>query len=81
VHQREQARFELWLRHDVRTALALARKNWAVQKEPADMRIYLEAAVQARDAAAAKPVTDWITTHGTEDVAAARLLRQLKTGT
>jgi tetratricopeptide (TPR) repeat protein len=81
VHQREQARFELWLRHDVPTALALARKNWAVQKEPADIRIYLEAAVQARDAAAAKPVTDWITTHGTEDVAATRLLRQLKTGT
>ncbi|NYE62595.1 Tfp pilus assembly protein PilF [Duganella sp. 1224] len=80
VHQREQARFELWLRRDVPAALALARKNWAVQKEPADMRIYLEAAAQARDAAAAKAVSDWIATHGTEDVTAARLLRQLKAG-
>jgi tetratricopeptide (TPR) repeat protein len=79
VHQREQARFELQLRHDARTALSLARKNWDVQKEPADIRIYLEAAVQARDTA--KPVTDWIATHHTEDVAAARLLRQLPTGT
>jgi tetratricopeptide (TPR) repeat protein len=80
VHQREQARFELVLRHDTRTALALARKNWDVQKEPADIRIYLEAAVQARDRAAAKPVLDWVATHHTEDVAAARLIRQLQMG-
>lgn len=81
VHQREQARFELLLRHEARTALALARKNWDVQKEPADIRIYLEAAVQARDAAAAKPVLDWVNIHHTEDVTAARLIRQLQTGT
>jgi hypothetical protein len=80
VHQREQARFELWLRRDVPAALALARKNWTVQKEPADLRIYLEAAAQARDAAAAKPAADWIAAHGTEDVTATRLLRQLKAG-
>ena len=81
VHQREQARFELLLRRDAKAALALARKNWAVQKEPADIRIYLEAAVQARDAAAAKPVVDWITQHKIEDVAAQRLMRELSTGT
>ena len=81
VHQREQARFELLLRRDAPTALALAKKNWAIQKEPADMRIYLEAAVAARDTSAAKPVTDWITQHKIEDVAAQRLMRQLTTGT
>jgi tetratricopeptide (TPR) repeat protein len=81
VHQREQARFELLLRRDVATALALARKNWTVQKEPADIRIYLEAAVQARDASAAKPVIDWVTRHRIEDVAAQRLMRQLSNGT
>ncbi|MQA22671.1 tetratricopeptide repeat protein [Rugamonas rivuli] len=81
VHQREQARFELMLRHDPAGALALARKNWAVQKEPADIRIYLESAAQARDAGAAKPVLDWIALHHTEDVAATRLVRQLQTGT
>lgn len=80
VHQREQARFELLLRRDPAGALALARKNWAVQKEPADIRIYLESAVQARDAGAAKPVLDWIALHHIEDVAAARLVRQLQTG-
>jgi tetratricopeptide (TPR) repeat protein len=81
VHQREQARFELMLRRDAPTALALAKKNWAIQKEPADIRIYLEAAVMARDAAAAKPVTDWVAQHKIEDVAAQRLIRQLTTGT
>jgi tetratricopeptide (TPR) repeat protein len=81
VHQREQARFEMTLRQDARTALALARKNWAVQREPADVRIYLEAALLARDTAAAKPAIDWVAQHRIEDVAAARLIRQLNTGT
>jgi tetratricopeptide (TPR) repeat protein len=79
VHQREQARFELMLRKDPATALALARKNWAVQKEPADIRIYLEAALQARDSA--RPAVDWVAQHRTEDVGSAALIRQLKTGT
>jgi hypothetical protein len=81
VHQREQARFEMTLRQDAKTALALARKNWAVQREPADIRIYLESALLARDAAAAKPAIDWVAQHGIEDVAAARLIRQLNLGT
>jgi Tfp pilus assembly protein PilF len=79
VHQREQARFALRLRRDPAAALALARKNWAVQKEPADIRIYLEAALQARDAA--KPVLDWVALNHTEDAAVARLIARLKTGT
>jgi tetratricopeptide (TPR) repeat protein len=79
VHQREQARFELKLRHDPATALTLARKNWDVQKEPADIRIYLEAALQARDAA--RPVLDWVALNHTEDAAATRLIARLKTGT
>ena len=79
VHQREQARFELRLRRDPAAALALARKNWAVQKEPADIRIYLQAALQARDAA--KPLLDWVALNKTEDAAAARLIARLKTGT
>jgi Tfp pilus assembly protein PilF len=80
VHQREQARFELLLRHNSTAALALARKNWEVQKEPADIRIYLEAALQAHDASAAKPVIDWVATHHTEDVIVTRQVRQLRAG-
>ena len=80
VHQREQARYELHVRGDTKTALVLAQKNWAVQKESADMRILLEAAAQARDKAAAAPVLEWVARHAVEDVAVQRLARQLKGG-
>ena len=69
VHQREQARFALLLQRDAPQALQLAQKNWAVQKEVADMRIMLEAALAARDAAAARPVLEWISSNKVEDVA------------
>jgi len=44
LHQREEARFELQLRRRPDAAVALALENWAVQKEPADARLLLEAA-------------------------------------
>ncbi|MDM5180098.1 hypothetical protein PO883_23205 [Massilia sp. DJPM01] len=80
VHQREQARYELHIRGDAKTALALAQQNWAVQKESADMRVLLEAAAKAGDKAAAAPVIDWVAKHAVEDVAVARLVRQIKAG-
>jgi Tfp pilus assembly protein PilF len=80
VHQREQARYELQLRGDSKAALALARKNWAVQKESADMRVLLEAALKAGDKPAAAPVLDWIRNNAVEDVALARLARQIAAG-
>ncbi|TFW16142.1 hypothetical protein [Duganella callida] len=80
VHQREQARFELLLRRDAGRALVLARQNWEVQKEAADARIYLDAALRAGDARAAQPVVAWLAQHHTEDVAAARLIQQLNKG-
>ncbi|MCS0629509.1 hypothetical protein NX786_09200 [Telluria mixta] len=73
VHLREQARFELALRGDARRALAIARRNWDVQKETADARILLEAAFAARDVAAARPVLDWMRSARVEDVQLARL--------
>lgn len=76
VHLREQARFELALRGDARRALAIARRNWDVQKETADARILLEAALAARDVAAARPVLDWMRGARVEDVQLARLAAQ-----
>ena len=73
VHLREQARFELALRGDAHRALAIARRNWEVQKETPDARILLEAALAARDAAAARPVLDWMRSARVEDVQLARL--------
>jgi Tfp pilus assembly protein PilF len=80
VHQREQARYELHVRSDAKTALTLAQKNWDVQKESADMRVLLEAALQAGNKAAATPVLDWAAKNSVEDVAVARLSKQLKAG-
>jgi predicted Zn-dependent protease len=77
VHQREQARFTLQLEGDARAALALAQQNWAVQKEIADTRILLEAAVKANDPAAAAPVLAWLEKNKQEDVAIAKLSKQL----
>ncbi|RSZ56526.1 hypothetical protein HF313_28775 [Massilia atriviolacea] len=80
VHQREQARYELHIRGDAKTALALARQNWAVQKESADMIVLLEAAARTGNRAAAAPVIDWVAKHALEDVAVARLVRQIRAG-
>ncbi|CAM2927769.1 hypothetical protein [Janthinobacterium lividum] len=77
VHQREQARFALFLQQDVPAALQLAQKNWTIQKEVPDMRILLEAALAARNYAAAQPVLAWVAANGVEDVALQRLVRQL----
>jgi Tfp pilus assembly protein PilF len=81
VHQREQARYELTLHADSKAALALAQKNWAVQKESADMRVLLEAALKAGDKPAAAPVLEWIRNNAVEDVALARLAKQIGAGT
>ncbi|MGK5065909.1 hypothetical protein [Janthinobacterium sp. RT4P48] len=77
VHQREQARFALFLQQDLPAALQLAQKNWAIQKEVPDMRILLEAALAARNYAAAQPVLAWVAANGVEDVPLQRLIRQL----
>ncbi len=47
VHQGDEARFMLHVMHTPGPALALALSNWAVQREPRDTRIVLEAALAA----------------------------------
>jgi tetratricopeptide (TPR) repeat protein len=67
VHQREQARFELALRGDAASAVRLAKLNWAVQKEPADLRILAQAAVASKDPEARALVRDWMSSSRIED--------------
>lgn len=76
-HRKEESRFVLAVQGDAPRALALARDNWAVQREPADARILLEAAVAARDTAAAQPVLDWMKASGIESVALRGLAEKL----
>lgn len=78
LHQREQARFELGLRNDPAAAVRLAKLNWAVQKEPADLRILAEAAATSGDAEAAKLVRDWIRASEIEDRTLQAALARLK---
>ena len=77
VHQREQSRFELQLMKNPKLALQLAQANWAVQKEPADARIFLEAAVAADDRTAAQPVLAWLKQTGLEDASLDKLKKSL----
>jgi Tfp pilus assembly protein PilF len=67
VHQREQARFELALRKDPAAAVKLAKANWQVQKEAADLRILADCALASGDAEAARIVRDWLRSSRIED--------------
>jgi hypothetical protein len=77
VHQREHSRFALQLQNNPQEALRIAELDWAVQKEPADVRVYLEAAVAANDPAAAAPVLQWLKQNNVEDAALTPLLAKL----
>lgn len=78
LHLREQARFALYLIDAPDTALRLARSNWQTQREPADARILLEAALAADVPAAARPVLAWMTETRIEDADLARLVRRIR---
>lgn len=78
VHQREQARFELALRNDAHTAVKLAMLNWAVQKEPADLRILVETGAASGERTAARTALDWIAKTGIEDRTIAVPLAKLR---
>jgi Tfp pilus assembly protein PilF len=58
TYRREQAAFELVLKHDAPRALKLAQENWTIQRAPEDMRVFLEAALAAGKPEAAQPVLE-----------------------
>lgn len=69
LHRREEARFRLAVEGDNHGALTLARDNWRVQREPADLRILVDAARAANDAPTLRLATDWIAKTRLEDKA------------
>ena len=77
VHLREEARFVLQLQGDAKLALRLAQENWAIQKEPADARVLLEAAIAAQDTNAAAELRAWLARSKFEDVTLAKLTARL----
>lgn len=75
VHRREEARFQLLLNGDAPAALRLARDNWNVQREPADLRILAEVARATGDAAATEAVRQWLAATRLEYPAVAELVK------
>jgi len=78
VHQKEESRFALGVQGQAARALVLAGQNFAVQREPADARILLEAALAAKQPAAAQPALQWLADSGHDGVLLNHLARQLK---
>lgn len=68
AHQKEEARFALALQGDAARALPLAVANYELQREAADARVLLEAALAARQKAAAAPVLAWLRSSRFESV-------------
>jgi Tfp pilus assembly protein PilF len=78
LHQKEEARYLLAVAGDPQRALPLAQANFAVQREPADARVLLEAALAAGQPAAAAPVLQWMADSGVESRALTSLADRIK---
>jgi tetratricopeptide (TPR) repeat protein len=68
VHRREQARFLLDVEDQPKLSLAAAIENWAVQREPDDVLVLVNAARAAGNTAAAVPALDFVRACGQSDV-------------
>ncbi len=79
VHLREEAMFRLKVEDNPAAALPLAVQNWTIQKEPADARLLIEAALAANEPKAAHPVVDFIARTKLDDQRLTPLLARLET--
>ena len=77
-HGRFESRLELKLKDDPQAALTIALENWQKQKEVRDSRNVLEAAIAAKDPAAAKPVVEFLQSNKNEHATLRNLLQQLE---
>jgi tetratricopeptide (TPR) repeat protein len=77
---REEARYLLYLERKPDAALTAALQNFELQREPADVRLVLEAARAAGKPAAAAPAIEFVARTRLEDPAIASLVRQLRKG-
>ena len=77
LHEQEAARFELDIEGNAAKALALAAKNYSVQKEPRDAEVLMRAALAARQPKDAQAAVDWLRSSGYQDLGMAQLATQL----
>ena len=74
LHRREEARYALEIAGNSERSLVLARENWKVQRESADLQILVSAAKAAGNTGILREAVDWIRAHALEDAAVATLL-------
>ncbi len=80
-HQGDEARFLLYVLNRPEPALALAQANWAVQREPRDARILLEAAVASGNTRQQlQPLLTFLAQSRLQDARLQVLLQQLDGG-
>ena len=82
THLKEESRYVRALKGasdpaSAATALKLAVENFAEQREPADARILLEAAITAKQPAAAVPAAQWMAASGIDSVVLKKLAAQV----
>jgi Tfp pilus assembly protein PilF len=80
VPSRDYARFLLDIEADAPAALQAALFNWRSQREPADARIVLRAALASHQPELAAPVISFIEANKLEDVRLQELIRQFGSG-
>ena len=74
LHLREEARFALEIERDPARALVLARENWSVQRESADLSILAATATAAHDTQTLREIGEWRQRNRLEDEPLATLL-------
>jgi tetratricopeptide (TPR) repeat protein len=67
THRREEAMYLLDVADNVPAALKAASSNWALQREPADVRIYARATLAARSAPDRAVLDQWLAANHFED--------------
>jgi len=77
-HRKEESRFALALQGQADRALTLAHANYEQQREVADARILLEAALAAHQRSAAQPVLQWMRDTGIESPALRSLAARVR---
>lgn len=77
-HEREEAYFALHVLQQPQRALQLAQDNWRQQREPADARLLVAAALKAGQVEVARPVQQWVRSCGLQDRTLNAMLARLE---
>lgn len=77
---KEFARYALALQQRPMEALAAARENWTLQKEPSDTLLLAQAAQAAGDVGQVTEILRWTRLQGTQDVRLSKIFSELSIG-